>query len=136
MAKRIARFQSTKLKLQTPGVMKKRSQILMSMAVTCIGLLLTSCIDETASAASREQIMKMIQDQVAKEAELKAQQAVAQHQLQRAEVQLKKEQEGKERAQRGTDLWRSGSALLIVLAGVMLFLGAAAGSATRKEALP
>jgi hypothetical protein len=136
MAKRIARFQSTKLKLQNPRVMKRRSQILMSMAVTCVGLLLTSCIDETAGAASREQIMKMIQDQVAKEAELKAQQAVAQQQLQQAEVQVKREQEGKEKAQRGADLWRSGSALLIVLAGVMLFLGAAAGSATRKEALP
>jgi uncharacterized protein YgbK (DUF1537 family) len=134
MAQRIARFQPTKLKLQNPGVMKRRPLILMSM--TCIGLLLTSCIDETAGAASSEQIMRMIQDQVAKEAELKAQQAVAQTQLQQTEIQLKKEQENKERAQRGADLWRSGSALLIVLAGVMLFLGAAAGSATRKEALP
>ena len=37
------------------------------------------------------------------------------------------------RAERGVSLWKTGSAFLFVLAVVLLFVGAAFGSATRKE---
>ena len=67
-------------------------------------------------------------------AELEAREAVGRRQLELAEQSLRREEEQRERAERGTALWRGGSALLLVLAGVTLFLGAAAGSATRKEA--
>jgi hypothetical protein len=69
-------------------------------------------------------------------AELEAREAVGRRQLELTEQRLRREEELRERAERGTALWRSGSALLVVLSGVTLFLGAAAGSATRKEVAP
>ena len=66
--------------------------------------------------------------------ELEAINAVAERRAEYAENTIAKERAEKEQIERGRSLWRSSSAFLIVVAGLTLFLGAAAGSVARKEA--
>ena len=72
---------------------------------------------------------------LAEKTELEALNAVAQRRIELAEQDVARERAERERVDRGRSLWQNSSAVLCVLAGVMLFLGAAAGSATRKQVL-
>ena len=108
-----------------------------------------SALESTISSTQRQ-----LQDAQQANARQKEEQAQLEGRLQEAQKAHRQEQDQREqterhlkdaertiarqetvtaRAERGVSLWKAGAALLFVAAVVLLFLGAAAGSATRKE---
>ncbi len=117
---------------QTTKITKLTASTLAFIVFTSSGaLLLTSCggDDDTERLVPASQHRKLL----AEKTELEALNAVAQRRIELAEKDVARERAERERADRGRSLWQNSTAILCVLAGVMLFLGAAAGSATRKQ---
>ncbi len=115
---------------------KRQLWIARSLAFT--GLAVTSCEPSKDSSTHSPELRNYVPVSQYREAvqaknELEAIHAVTERRVEYAESTIAKERAEKEQIERGRSLWRSSSAFLIVFAGLMLFLGAAAGSSARKE---
>jgi len=111
--------------------MKTRRRMIRLMAAGVVAIfILCGCEgpsgDEAVSANRYRQAIQKL-------AELEARYAAAEHQLDYAEQQNARLKEEVERSEQGKSIWRSSSAVMIILAGLLAFLGVAAGSSARNE---
>ena len=109
---------------------------LVACPVSLLGLCLMSLTAVGCKPSPQGESVSVLQYRRAlqEKSELEALHTVAQRRIEIAEQQAAKEKAERERVERGRSLWKNSSAFLIVVAGLMLFFGAAAGSRARKEA--
>jgi len=111
-----------------------RAQKTILALVGAAGILAITGCEPVGRISVREDHSRLMQTQVAEKAQLEAERSLAISRLADAERTIQKQQATNEKIERDRTLWRSSSAILIVLAGLTLFAGAILENKTKKEA--